>query len=148
LQKAVVLTVVETAPANDGQFTFRPGYFGKRQQFAFKTLSDVDLARGPKFPVATLGSGAPTLASVYNSVKNVWLDQQSGWTGRFTHPVENLPDYGAELAIRLAKVGLRVLYDDVKSDDCALVAYLQVALDIRSCIDAGLVSSMRRDFCV
>ncbi|MBL8751860.1 MAG: hypothetical protein JNK15_01060 [Planctomycetes bacterium] len=89
LQTAAVLTVLASAPAADA---FRPPYTGNDKTVHFRE-SDLDYTT-----LASLapGSGMPDRTTTADSFQRVWLDHHCGWTSRYLHPIDNMPDYGRD----------------------------------------------------
>jgi hypothetical protein len=89
LTTAAVLTVLASAPPSDA---FRPPYAGTDKTIRHRE-QDLDYTR---LASIALTPGAPSLASIEAGVERVWLDHASGWTSRYMHPIENMPDYGRD----------------------------------------------------
>jgi hypothetical protein len=65
------------------------------------------------------------------SFERVQLDHKPGWTGRDLHPMENMPDYGSQIATHNAEGALRLMLNDPIADKApALVAYIQGGIDL------------------
>ena len=139
LQFAAVLTVT-AKPVLNSETLFRPGYFGKTKTFTTVNLTGKSL---PKLPASCCAEAANlTFLKVKARYQSVQLDNLQDWSGRFMHPADNMPDYGAQLATDNAVFLLRMLMDDFKVTDpvhkAALTNYLQMAVDLRSMAAGGV----------
>jgi hypothetical protein len=144
LKFAAVLTVV-AAPISNSSNVFRPGYFGTAGKNYYTVPSAAAVAA---LPVTTLTPvGVPSLAgfsiaSVATRYQGVYLDHNTGWRGRSLHPVDNMAEYGAEIATNNAVYLLRLLLSDFNYSDTthkqALINYLQMAIDLRSMAAGGV----------
>ncbi len=124
LQTAAVLTVLNTPPPLDA---LRPAYFGNNKHLY--RVSQLHLERLPAL-VAPPGS-VPTLASVADDFRRVQLDHKTDWVGRAMHPLENMPDYGSQIATRNAEGALRLMLQaPIEQKLPALVNYLQYGIDL------------------
>ena len=99
LRTAAVLTCLSAAPRFG---SFRPPYAGTDHTVRF-ALDQVDWTRLLSLAPAT---GAPSLANEIPKFQRMWLDQAPLWAGRMMHPLENMPDYGRDLAARYAQGAL------------------------------------------
>jgi hypothetical protein len=126
LQTAVVLTVVEAPPPDDGLTVFRPPYFGPaRPQYSTTAL------RPDLLPTLETVDGAPGHAAVAAAFQRVQLDHQNGWSGAAIHPAENMPEYGSDVAVHTAEGALQLLVGpDGPDRDAAIVAYVQAGIDL------------------
>ncbi len=89
LSTAAVLTVLDAAPPADA---FRPPYTGNDKTIHHRE-QDLDYtALGNVAPA----SNTPDLAATADRFQRVWLDHMSGWTSRYLHPIDNMPDYGRD----------------------------------------------------
>ncbi|MCB0347149.1 MAG: hypothetical protein KDD66_18660, partial [Bdellovibrionales bacterium] len=137
LQKAAVLTVVSEAPPGNGATFFRPPYFGSNKlQFSTTGL------RTDLLPSLAPPANTPTLESVRARFGEVQLDHKANWTGRHLHPVDNMPDYGADIARDTAVAALRLMLNDSIQDKMpALIAYVQYGIDLYNMRFGGLLFS-------
>jgi len=98
LDTCAVLTVVDVVPPEG---SFRPAYAGDHvvrhdlNQIDWDVLQD--LAAEP---------GMPTFAATIPGFERPWLDHAPGWATRFMHPVQNMPDYGRDLAAAFNEAAL------------------------------------------
>jgi len=126
VQTAVVLTVLDAEPADGGANLFRPPYVGTD-----KTLYSTGALDPARLPSLTRISGAPTLVELQMEFRGVYLDHKSNWTGRSLHPIDSLPDYGADIAARTGDGLLGLMFDDAPEDKLpALIAYVQIGIDL------------------
>ena len=133
LQTAAVLTVVAAAPTDGGATVFRPPYVGEDKP----EYSTTDL-RTELLPSLAPVEHTPTLDSVHEAFVRVQLDHETGGTGRFLHPLDNIPDYGADIAQRNDDAALRLMLDDPLEDKMpALIAYVQYGIDLYGMIVNG-----------
>lgn len=90
LDTCAVLTVVDVVPPEG---SFRPAYGGDHvvrhavDQIDWNVLQNLVAA-----------PGMPDLATTIAGFERPWLDHAPGWATRFMHPVQNMPDYGRDLA--------------------------------------------------
>lgn len=131
LDRCAVLTVVEEpAPAN----AFRPPYCGtdKHAHWSTDQLDLTCLARLE--PVA----GMPSVRDLVTRFEHTWLDHLPGFTGRYLHPRQNMPDYGRDIA-DLVSTGALTLNLDIPNEDkrALLVAMIQVGIDVYGVVDNG-----------
>lgn len=132
LKTAVVLTVLASVPPSGGRQQFRPPYVGTNK--AVYTTSQLRTTLLPSFaPV----SNTPTLSWVYERYRRVQLDHLPGATGRATHPIDNMPDYGGDLGANNGDAGLRLLLNDPlnladpnNEKAKGLIAFVQYGIDI------------------
>lgn len=131
LQTAAVLTVLATEPPVGA---FRPPYAGTD-----KTIhhfeSDLDYtALADLAPTA----GTPDLAATAARFQRVWLDHMSGWSSRYLHPIDNMPDYGRDFT-SLFGTGCLLLQlnvpDSQKRD--LLVRMVQIGIDFFRNVSIG-----------
>jgi hypothetical protein len=126
LKTAAVLTILKTIPPDSGQTTFRPAYVGSPKK-AYST-KNIKWELLPKIPPVV---NAPTLGAILTAFMRVQLDHKEGTVGRNAHPLENIPDYGADIGVRNADGALRLMLNDSNSLKApALIAYLQYGIDL------------------
>jgi len=104
LQTAAILTILGSSPQQD---SFRPAYCGNDKSIRF-TETDVDYSLLKTLPRV---ADTPSMQDVENMFKRPWIDHKLDWTGRFIHPVDNMPDYGREIATN-AGIGALMLHLD------------------------------------
>jgi hypothetical protein len=126
LQTAVVLTVVDAPPPDDGATIFRPPYFGTE-----RTRYSTDDLRPDLLPTLEPVAGAPGHTATAEAFSRVQLDHQHGWSGAAIHPLENLPEYGSQIAVHTAEGALGLLLGpDGPDRDAAIIAYVQAGIDL------------------
>lgn len=131
LETCAVLTCLPVAPPKDA---FRPPYCGTDKQCRW-LASKLDLTR-----LASLATvpGAPLPAELLPRFERTWLDHVAGWTGRFVHPRENMPDYGRDIADLVGAAGLALQLDYSTDDKRALaIAMVQVGIDLAGVVRNG-----------
>lgn len=128
IRVAAVLTVVGTIPPDSGATVFRPPYVADR-----KTLYSVTNLRTDLLPSLPPVPGAPSLAWVEASFERVQFDHKPGNVGRNLHPVESMPNYGADIASRNADAALRLMLDaPLHARLPALIRYVQYGIDLHA----------------
>lgn len=139
LQFAAVLTVLDAPLANSAEF-FRPTYVGGAATKIIFRVADVRANLLPKWPATGL-VGVPTISSIAQRYANVWPDHISGSRARFTHPIDNMPDYGADMSVSTATSLLRLVLNDYDYSQPihkqALINYLQMAIDVQGAVAMG-----------
>ncbi|MRS97651.1 hypothetical protein GJQ57_03180 [Ralstonia pickettii] len=134
LDSAAVLTVLDAIPDQGGANLFRPPYFGPDKPLI--PLARVHSERLPKLAPVDY---APSLDDIASRFARVQLDHMNDWTGADIHPVQNLPDYGAQVAEDTADAGLRLmLADSLQAKMPALIGYLQYGIDLAAARHGGL----------
>jgi hypothetical protein len=131
LKTAAILTVL-AAPAPVG--SFRPPYSGSDKTIRFNT-SQLNRARLARLaPVA----GTPSLAEVERYFERPWIDHVPNWMGGYHHPVENMPDYGREIATEVGIGALMLNLDFTPQEkEPLLIRYVQLGLDLYGVVGDG-----------
>jgi hypothetical protein len=132
LNKAVVFTVLQQPPPNNGQFSMRPNYFG-----AIKydyDVRNIDFSMLPRIRPTPPLPHAPTLADLVADFapERLRFDHIEDSAGSDMHPESTMPYYGADVAINFNRAMLRLLYDDVSTTadgKCAVYRFLQSGID-------------------
>lgn len=140
IQFAAVLTVTQQ-PVQSSVNVFRPGYYGAVKNFIkFDQLDTKKL--GYFTSQYILKKSKSSFDFIAKSFRGVRLDHIEGWTGRSMHPIDSMPNYGAEIASDNAVAILRMLLDDFnitnKKHKQALINYIQMAIDLNSMVKGGL----------
>jgi hypothetical protein len=133
VQTAAVLTVVTAAPPDGGATVFRPPYVGTDKPNYSTTSLRLDL-----LPSLAPVAGTPTLESIAERFRRVQMDHIPGGLSQGIRPIDNLPDYGAELGRDEAHGLLRLMLNDpIASKMPALVRYLQNGIDMHHMVLGG-----------
>jgi hypothetical protein len=141
LQYAAVLTVLAKPLANSAE-AFRPSYFGKAK-FSY-SVDSIGKKGLPRLSASCCSTAKElsfnTLAMRYAGVQ---LDHLGGWGGRSMHPINNMPNYGASIALDSSTAVLRMLLDDFDLAKpvhrAALIGYLQMSIDLLSMAENGVL---------
>ena len=130
LKTAAILTVLAQAPPAG---SFRPPYFGSDKTIRYN-LAQLNFHRLPKLaPVV----GTPALTTVADRFERPWLEHVLGWTGRYCHPQDNMPDYGRDMALAIGNGVLSLLLDyPDQQKQTLLVRMVQYGIDLHA-ISAG-----------
>jgi len=132
LHTAAVLTVLESPPPDD---SFRPPYVGTDKPLYSSLNLRTDLLKNlPKV------ANTPTVASLESSFGRVWLDHQNGWSGKAIHPVNNMPEYGRDMAQKIGEATLILNLDPSKLDrskKTLLIRLVQLGIDLAGIADNG-----------
>jgi hypothetical protein len=131
LQTAAVLTCVDTVPAPDA---FRPPYVRGDKTIRHRAV-DLDYRVLQRLkPVLD----APPIGAVSKSFERLWLDHFPEWPVRYSHPLDNMPDYGRDLAAVLGS-GLLQLQLDLPNEQKKelLVRLVQIGLDLHAALRGG-----------
>jgi len=131
LQSAAVLTCLAVPPPPDA---FRPPYVRGDKTVVHRAV-ELDfsvLRRLPPLP------SVPPMDSVARGFERVWLDHLPDASARYLHPLENMPDYGREIAARVGSAGLLLNLDlpDEQKFDLA-VRLVQLGIDLHGCLRGG-----------
>jgi hypothetical protein len=127
---AVLTCVAKEPPAN----SFRPPYCGndKRPRWSADNLDMTQFARlAPEH-------GAPAIRDLVERFERTWLDHLPGYTGRYLHPRQNMPDYGRDLA-ELVGLGALTLQLDMPPRDKRplVIAMVQLGIDTFGIVQNG-----------
>lgn len=131
LQTAAVLTIVSQPPAPDA---FRPAYVKGDKSIRHRGIH-LDFNKLPRLNPAV---DTPPIAGVATSFQRLWLDQFPEWPVRYSHPVDNMPDYGRDRTALLGTAALVLLLDysdDEKRD--LLVRLVQIGIDLYGALRGG-----------
>jgi hypothetical protein len=131
LQTAAVLTVVATPPAPDA---FRPPYVKGDKTIRHRGIH-LDLHKLPRLlpPV-----DPPTIAAVLPNFERLWLDHFPEWPVRYSHPLDNMPDYGRDRAALVGTGALLLLLDHGLDEKRELaVRLVQIGIDLHGALRSG-----------
>lgn len=131
MQSAAVLTILSTAPAPG---SFRPSYSGTDKNIKYNKS---DLNYSPLARLAPVGN-TPDMATVERYFERPWIDHKRGYTARYQHPLENMPDYGREISAEIG-VGALMLHLDFSNQqkETLLIRYVQLGIDLYGIVEAG-----------
>ena len=131
LESCVVLTVLAERPHEDA---FRPPYCGTDKTCRWLAGS-LDLSRLGQLAAP---EGAPFTSELVQRFERTWLDHVQGWTGRYLHPRENMPDYGRDLADLVSLAALVLQLDRPLAEKRVLAIHLtQLGIDLYGIVEAG-----------
>lgn len=126
-----VLTCLAEAPPTDA---FRPPYCGKGKTSRWRA-NDLDLTRLARVQAVP---GAPDLQALAERFERPWLDHLDGWTSRYLHPRDNMPDYGRDLADLVGQGALSLQLDVPDAQKRALaVNMVQLGIDLHGIVALG-----------
>ncbi len=124
LKTAAILTVLAT-PAPAG--SFRPPYTGSDKTIRFNTAQLNRARLAHLTPVAE----TPSLSEVERYFERPWIDHIPNWMAGYHHPLENMPDYGREIATEVGIGALMLNLDFTPQEkETLLVRYVQLGLDL------------------
>ena len=131
LTDAAVLTVVASAPAAN---SFRPPYCGSDKSGTWNK-SDLDYSTLRSLATVT---GTPSLATVEAYFTRPWIEINTEHEGRYIHPSNNQPDYGADMAEQLGS-GLLSLHLNYTTGqkETLLVRLAQYGIDLYGAAVSG-----------
>jgi hypothetical protein len=131
LDSAAVLTVLASAP-EEGDF--RPPYSGTDKSILYNKTDLNYFLLSTLAPVA----GTPSLATVERYFERPWIDHVPGWTGGFIHPVNNMPNYGREIASEISEGALMLHLNFSSAEkETLLVRYVQLGIDLYGIVMDG-----------
>ncbi|MFO7656624.1 MAG: T9SS type A sorting domain-containing protein [Bacteroidales bacterium] len=125
VKTAAVLTVLGEIPPDSGATVFRPPYSGTAKPLYRSNYLNMEV-----FPSLDLESVTVSLNQVKLNFQRPFIDYQRGWTGREIHPLENMPDYGADISVQLSNALLSLCLkgeDSLKKD--AAIGVVQYGID-------------------
>ena len=125
IKKAVVLTVVDVVPSDNGRAVFRPPYVGTEKPF-YK-VADLRTDLLPSYePVANM----PTLESIAKRFSSLQMDHKRGGIGRSLRPQDNMMDYQPKNTADQNNAVLRFMMNDPIEDKLpALINFVQFGID-------------------
>ncbi len=125
VKSAVVLTVLDQIPPENGASVFRPPYVGEDKPLYSVTDLRTDLL--PSYePVEEM----PDLKTVAGYFDKLWLDHKKGAIGRALRPADNMADYQPRNTPAICKTALRLMMDDPLEEKLpALINYVQYGID-------------------
>lgn len=125
LTDASILTVLAVAPEPG---SFRPAPYGPKWLGPMWSTNAIDYSALRQIRVA---GAATELAKAKKYLERPWLEQNTIWTGRYLHPLNNQPEYGRDIAHRAATALLLVNTDLPLGDKMPLIlGLIQLGIDI------------------
>ncbi|MBI2449441.1 Ig-like domain-containing protein, partial [Candidatus Pacearchaeota archaeon] len=122
LKSAAVLTVLSSTPLEG---SFRPPYAGNSKPLYHISQVQWNLLLS-LIPVA----GTPSLSSMEQKIKRVWLDHKGYWTGGYIHPSDNLPHYGRDHSAVINDASLMLMLNFTQQQKQNLTIYfIQIGID-------------------
>jgi len=125
LRVAAVLTVLAQAPAPD---SFRPPYCGSDKSIRFNKSQLAYTQFANLAPV----TGTPSLQTITATFQKPWLDHSPGWQGEeYSHPMENLPNYGREISVAVGRgaLMLNLNFPNIQKEPL-LINMVQAGIDL------------------
>ncbi|MFY9345625.1 MAG: hypothetical protein WAT39_24250 [Planctomycetota bacterium] len=131
LQTAAVLTCLAEVPAPDA---FRPPYVRGDKTVRHRAV-DLDFTCLQRCaPVLD----APPIDVIARGFARLWLDHFPEWPVRYSHPLDNMPDYGRDMAALVGSAALALQYDLGNDDKRELfVRLVQVGIDLHAALRGG-----------
>jgi len=131
IESGAVLTCVAKQPPSN---SFRPPYCGADKAHHW-SANDLDMTQFARLEAVV---GAPDVMDLVQRFERTWLDHLPGFTGRYLHPRQNMPDYGRDLA-DLVSVGALTLQLDMPTTDKRplVIAMTQLGIDTFGIVQGG-----------
>jgi hypothetical protein len=139
LQTAAVLTILDQTPP-DG--SFRPPYSGTN-----KTVShNISTVNANLTKLLSLSSGpltnVPSVAAAQEWFKRPWLEHIPGYLGAYIHPIDNMPEYGGNVASRISQAAIWLHLDFTEAEKMPLlIGFIQCGIDFYGIIQNGYQNS-------
>jgi len=131
LKTAAILTVVSEIPAEG---SFRPPYCGNNKNINFTKNMINYLILSSLDPV----EDTPDLSVLERAFERPWLDHVPGWMGRCLHPVDNMPDYGRDLASLIGEASLTLNLNYTNEEkETLLIRFVQLGIDLYGIVKNG-----------
>ncbi len=131
LKTAAILTILASAPPAG---SFRPAYCGSDKTIKFNK-SNLDYSKLAKLEPT---SSTPSLATVERMFERPWLDHTPNWSARYLHPLDNMPDYGREIAdnVGVGALILHLNFTDAQKETL-LIRFVQLGIDLYGIVANG-----------
>ncbi len=137
LNNASVLTVVTSAPVNDGTTVFRPPYIGTSKPYYSTTTIDYTKLRS--LTATSLATTTYTHEWVISQFSGPYLDHLSVTANQALHPQDYMPAYGGDFTNQTANGALALsigsLTDTKRS---AIHRYIQAGIDLYHIMQEGV----------
>jgi hypothetical protein len=131
LQTAAVLTCLAKAPAPDA---FRPPYV-RGDKTVRHRAAGLDFAVLPRLRAPI---DVPPIAEVAQGFERLWLDHFPEWPVRYSHPRDNMPDYGRDRTALVGSGALQLLLDLPSEQKRELyVRMVQIGIDLHGALRSG-----------
>jgi hypothetical protein len=131
LQTAAILTVLESAPPSG---SFRPPYTNINKDINYN-ISQLDYSKLSSLQTLSKVLDISTVADYF---ERPWLDHVPDWPSRYTHPVDNMPDYGRELCTEMGEAALMLnLNFTQQQKETLLIRFLQLGIDLYGISEDG-----------
>ncbi len=126
-----VLTCLAQVPPAD---SFRPPYAGPDHEVVY----DATMLDWNALAALQPAPGQPNIATEVAKFERPWLDHCPGWVSRYLHPIENMPDYGRDLAADYAQAALLCNLNVTVAERRTLVMRLvQIGIDFWGNVENG-----------
>ena len=131
LDTCAILTVVDVVPPEG---SFRPAYAGADHA----VRHDVHQIDWGVLRSLAAAPGMPDLAATIAQFERPWLDHAPGWATRFLHPVQNMPDYGRDLAAAYNEAALMChTAGDLALRQQLAIRLVQIGIDFHGNVEGG-----------
>jgi hypothetical protein len=119
---ASILTVVSSAPQSG---SFRPGYCDTQRVIYNKNNLNYSLLKK-----LTPTASTPTLSSVERMFQRPWVMHITNWAGNKIHPVDNMSDYGTDIAqdVSVGSLMLHLNFSDAQKEKL-MIYFVQLGID-------------------
>lgn len=142
VQRASILTVLpsdafDNLPEGvEPSDCFRPAYIGSTKIIRhWKQQLRYDFP-GQLAPVEETWPGLPSLAAMEAQFQKPWIRKGLGWTSRYIHPADSMPDYYMQMATNNGALVLNLNYTN-EQKETLLVNYSQLGIDLYGPYEAG-----------
>lgn len=132
IESAIIVTFVNNLPARPSYL--RPAYMGELSKVFSVDIDEI--VNEDTFPKMPIPKGFPGSNAIINRFRLPWLDHGPTWKGRYFHPVNNMPDYGREIAITIGQAAVALCLDIPLNKKRRIAAsLLTYALDLKKIFD-------------
>jgi hypothetical protein len=124
LKTVAILTVLSEEPPAG---SFRPPYTGSDKTI-YHNKSELDYS---KLTSLSRVEDSPSLSDVEEHFEKPWIDHIPSWTGRYSHPKDNMPDYGRQIANTISEAALSLMLDYTNAEkETLLIRFVQLGIDL------------------